>query len=98
MLYSFAADSMLGTEIVQLEQLLGYEMSDRGIGVSFTAELKDTSLPRDVYTCSGANLVLYTVATDRDVKLTTHFHLVPRLRMIEPSLHSPVRHRGMVSN
>jgi hypothetical protein len=32
----------------------------------------------------------------RGVKLTTHLHLVPRLRMVELYLHSPIRLYGMV--
>jgi hypothetical protein len=32
----------------------------------------------------------------RDVKLTTHFHLAPRLKCVEPYFHSPIRLRGVV--
>jgi hypothetical protein len=32
----------------------------------------------------------------RDVKLTTHFHLVSRLRMVKLYLHSPIRLHGVV--
>jgi hypothetical protein len=34
----------------------------------------------------------------RGVKLTSHFHLVPRLRMMESYLHSPTRLPGVVLN
>jgi hypothetical protein len=34
----------------------------------------------------------------RGVKLTTHLHLVPRSRKVEPYLHSPTRLHGIVLN
>jgi hypothetical protein len=35
---------------------------------------------------------------DRSVKLTTHLHLVPRLRMVELYLHSLIRLHGVMLN
>jgi hypothetical protein len=36
--------------------------------------------------------------SDMSVKLTAHFHLVPRLRMVELYIHFPIRLHGVVFN
>jgi hypothetical protein len=36
--------------------------------------------------------------TSRSMKLTIHLHLLPRLRMVELYLHSPIRFHGMMLN
>jgi hypothetical protein len=79
-------------------------VEDRGVGVRFLVEARDFSLYHSVQTGSRALPAFYQMvilgystrsraAWGRDVKLTTHLHLVPRLRMVEVYLHSPIRHK-----
>jgi hypothetical protein len=59
----------------------------------------DFSLIDRVHVGSGAHPASYPMGTgglfqreesDRGVKLTTHLHLVPRSRKMEPNLHAPL--------
>jgi hypothetical protein len=62
------------------------------------------SLLHDVQTGSGVHPASYTVGTrasfqklsGRGMKLTTHLHLVPRSRILEQYLDSPMRLHGVV--
>jgi hypothetical protein len=60
---------------------------------SILAGARDFSLFHNAQTGSGAHPASYVMDTGgkggRDVKLTTHLHLVPRLRMVELYLHPP---------
>jgi hypothetical protein len=60
-----------------------YGLDDRMIGVRIPAGGGNLSLRYRVQTGSGAHTASYSMGTggDRDVKLTTHFHLMPRSRM-----------------
>jgi hypothetical protein len=57
--------------------------------------VQDFSLLHNVQTGSWAHLASYPMGT-RGVKPTTHFHLVPRSRMIELYLHSPIFPLGLI--
>jgi hypothetical protein len=68
---------------------LGYGLDDRCSRIRFPARPGNFSLHHRVQTGSGAHLASYPMGTGafslwqsgRDVKLTTHLHLVPRSRM-----------------
>jgi hypothetical protein len=70
----------------------------------FLADARDYSLLHSVETDSGAHPASYKVGTVdffpgvQSVKLTTHLHLVPRLRIEELYLHSPICLHGIVLN
>jgi hypothetical protein len=66
-------------------------------GVTFPVGAGDFSLPRIVQTGSGARPASYIVGTG-SVKLSTHLDLVPRLRMVELYLHTPIRLHGVELN
>jgi hypothetical protein len=77
-------------------------------GIRFPARAKHTPLLHRVKTDSGAYPASYPMGTGgrevyprrwsgRGVKLITH-HLVPRLRMMELYLHSPISLRGIMIN
>jgi hypothetical protein len=69
--------------------------------------MQDLSVLRNVQSGYGAQPAFYPmgsgssfafVKSARGVKLTTHLHLVPRLRMVELHLHSPIYLYGIVLN
>jgi hypothetical protein len=75
-------------------------------GVQFPARARDFSL-QSVQTGSGAHLASFSVDTGGSfpgsvvvggMKLTTHFHLVLRSRMVEIHLHSPICLHDIVLN
>jgi hypothetical protein len=86
--------------------------SSVGIATGWTTRvrfpaLQDYSLLHVVQTGSGAHPASYPVGTwgffpggksGKDVKLTTHLHLLPKSRMVELYLHSPIRLHGIVLN
>jgi hypothetical protein len=85
----------------QLAYWLGYGQDDQGVKVQFPTWARDFSFLHNVQTGSGAHWSSYTMGTGdfpRGVKLTTHLHLVPRLRMVELFLCSPICFHGMVLN
>jgi hypothetical protein len=47
---------------------------------------------------SWAHPASYTMGSSQGVKVTTHFHLVPRSKMVELYLHSPIHLHGVVLN
>jgi hypothetical protein len=68
--------------------------------VQFPLGVTDFCLLLSVYTGSGAHSASYPMGTvgsfpgGKDawgIKLTSHLHLVPRSRMVELYLHSPIR-------
>jgi hypothetical protein len=75
-------------------------------GVQFPAGEKDFSLFHSVQTGSAVHLASYPVGTvyfirrqcGRGVKMTTHLHLVLRLKMMKRNFHSPIRLHGVVFN
>jgi hypothetical protein len=80
---------------------------DRGIGVRFPAGAREFSLLHNTQTGSEAHPASYTMDNDgsfpgvkaaRGVKLTTHFHQVPRLRMVELYFYSLIHLHGVVLN
>jgi hypothetical protein len=72
-------------------------LDDRGIWVRFPIEARDFSPPHKAQTDSGAQPVSYSVGVVSPgesglcVKMTIHFHVVPRIRMVELYIHSPIR-------
>jgi hypothetical protein len=75
-------------------------------GVRFPAGARNFSLPHSVKISSGAHPALSAMGTGapslgesgRGVRLTTHFHIVPRSSMVELYLRSPIRLHGAVLN
>jgi hypothetical protein len=76
------------------------------VGVRFREWTRDFSLLYIVQADSGAHpssiqWVSWAISLEesvRDAKLTTHLLLVPRSRMVELYLHSPIRLHGLVFN
>jgi hypothetical protein len=76
-------------------------------GVLFPAGVRDFSLLHSVQTGSSTHPASYPVGKGTlslgvkwgtGVKLTTHLHLVLRVRTLELYLHSPIRLHGVVLN
>jgi hypothetical protein len=82
-----------------------YGLDDQGIGVRFCAGARDVSL-LNVKIGPGATqspiqrvlAAVFMGERGTSMKLTTHYHLVLRLRIVELYLHSPIRLRGVVIN
>jgi hypothetical protein len=66
---------------------MGTSWTDR---FRFPTEVRDFSLLHCVQTGSGAHPATYPIGT-RDLKLTTHLHIVLKSIMVELCLHSPIR-------
>jgi hypothetical protein len=80
--------------------------TSRTTGVRFAAEARDSSLLHSFQTRSGAHSdsnpmgswVSFPGYSCRNVKLTTHLHLMPRSRMMELYLHYRICFHGLVLN
>jgi hypothetical protein len=65
--------------------------------VQFLVETRDFSLLHSIQTSSMAYPASNPMGTG-GTKLTTHLHLVPKLRNMELYLHSPIGLHGVVLN
>jgi hypothetical protein len=79
-------DTEISWQIAQSVELLGYRLAD----VRFPAQSNDLSLLHDVKSTSEAHPAPLSEKTrsssrrnDRGVKLTSHLHLMARLRMTD---------------
>jgi hypothetical protein len=77
--------------------------SSVGIATGWTAGVRFPAEARNYFSVSGAHPASYPYCgalfpgvKGRNVKLTTHFHLVPRSRKAE--IHSPIRLHGVALN
>jgi hypothetical protein len=77
------------------------------VGIRTPVRAREFSLLNNVQTGSGAHPDSYQADTGDcysggkeagDVKLTTHLHLVPKSKMMELCVHSPIRLHGLVLN
>jgi hypothetical protein len=83
---------------------IDYGLDDRGIGVRFPARARDFSLLHSIQTgCAPPSLLsngywrqFPKVKSDHDVKLITHLHTAPRLRVAKLYLHSHIRLHGVM--
>jgi hypothetical protein len=82
----------------------GYGPDNREFGTRFPAEARDFSLIHTVQTSLGPTQPPIQCVTDvlspgvrwKERDLTTHLHLVPRLRMVELYLHSLIYLHGVM--
>jgi hypothetical protein len=81
---------------------MSYELDGRG-----SIPCRDFSLLHSLQTGPGTHSFLYPMSTgasflqgwsSQDLNLTTHLHLVPRLWMVELSLHFHTRFNGVMLN
>jgi hypothetical protein len=74
-------------------------MDGQGIGIKFLARARD-SLPHSIPTHLGPSqpCIHQVLGTPPEIKLTAAIHLMPRLRLVELYLHSPIHLYGMVHN